>query len=421
MNRATKLSLVLNALLLSFVIWWTSAAPRPEMRAAPSQCLATNRGQRAKQTPVRPPPPREPLPEVVEIIELFHWTQIESADYRIYLANLRAIGCPEPTVRDIIIADVNEMFAPRVKALVDEVTGQFWELIVRPDDFEKMIGAKHSQLRGVDDERDELLAELFGGSDPRSTERGERDAAERRAQWEWIADFLSEAKRAQFVAAKAELESRWTDFLRRPGLTGDQQQAKRKELEAASDQAFRAGLTADEYHELRLRQSPVANLRDRLVGLDLNEETVRAVAKIEFAKAEAQAAFARPEADSKMRPAQLQQQAEAQIREMLGAESYTAWQRATDDRYEPIYRVTQRIELSAATAAQAYDLRRQAEEAANQARADTSLAGEERQALLRAIGAEARQSLSATLGPKGMAAYEKIDGSWMLQFRDPKP
>jgi hypothetical protein len=38
---------------------------------------------------------------------LLSWRDIESEDYLAYIRNLRAIGCPEATVRDIIVADVN--------------------------------------------------------------------------------------------------------------------------------------------------------------------------------------------------------------------------------------------------------------------------------------------------------------------------
>ncbi len=40
----------------------------------------------------------------------FHWSQIESTDYRTYVANLRRIGCPEATIRDIIAADVHSLY-----------------------------------------------------------------------------------------------------------------------------------------------------------------------------------------------------------------------------------------------------------------------------------------------------------------------
>ena len=34
------------------------------------------------------------------------WAQLESSDYVSYVANLRRIGCPEQTIRDIIVADI---------------------------------------------------------------------------------------------------------------------------------------------------------------------------------------------------------------------------------------------------------------------------------------------------------------------------
>ena len=45
--------------------------------------------------------------------QLFSWREVESADYPTYVANLRQIGCPEQTIRDIIIADVNALYSRR--------------------------------------------------------------------------------------------------------------------------------------------------------------------------------------------------------------------------------------------------------------------------------------------------------------------
>ena len=36
----------------------------------------------------------------------FQWRQIESTNYKTYVAGLRRIGCPEKTLDDIIIAEV---------------------------------------------------------------------------------------------------------------------------------------------------------------------------------------------------------------------------------------------------------------------------------------------------------------------------
>ncbi|HWD91540.1 MAG TPA: hypothetical protein VG938_04240 [Verrucomicrobiae bacterium] len=47
----------------------------------------------------------------------FQWRQLESTDYHIYISNLRRIGCPEQTIRDIITADVHSVFDKRRQQL----------------------------------------------------------------------------------------------------------------------------------------------------------------------------------------------------------------------------------------------------------------------------------------------------------------
>jgi len=47
----------------------------------------------------------------------FRWSQVESSDYPTYIGNLRAIGCPEETIRDIIKADVAALYASKRRQL----------------------------------------------------------------------------------------------------------------------------------------------------------------------------------------------------------------------------------------------------------------------------------------------------------------
>ena len=409
MNVSTKFSLALNALLAGLVVWLAFATSPPGRNAGGSRFL-TNRVLRLQPQPAAPLT-HESAPEVLEINEPFHWAQLESADYRVYVANLRAVGCPEPTVRDIVIADVNELFHPRVKALVDEVSGQFWSLILRRDDFEKMVDEKHDQLRALDDERDEIFTALFGDHDPRGEEQQRAAELAQRGHWERLVDFLPDEKRSRFVTANVERERLWNEFLRTPGLTGAQHQAKRRELDAAHDAALGEWLTPGELDELKLRQSGAANLRHRLAGVDLSEDEMRLAAKIQLAKDNAKA---------EKREVQLSG-TEVAFQELLGPERYTAFQRALDNRFAPIRRVVQRLELADAVAAQAYGIRKQAEDAAKRVRANPAIAAEERQAMLQAIGAETKQGLAGTLGTKGFATYEKIDGAWLQQLTTVRP
>lgn len=58
--------------------------------------------------------PADPPSARTQVVR-FDWRHVESADYREYIANLRAVGCPDATVRDIIVADVTQLFAERAR------------------------------------------------------------------------------------------------------------------------------------------------------------------------------------------------------------------------------------------------------------------------------------------------------------------
>src|SRR5215468_1793834 len=56
------------------------------------------------------------------------WKDIQSDDLKEMIRRLRAIGCPEETIQDIILAEVNRMFAGRFAALwPDRGPRPFWK------------------------------------------------------------------------------------------------------------------------------------------------------------------------------------------------------------------------------------------------------------------------------------------------------
>jgi uncharacterized membrane protein len=87
------------------------------------------------------------------------WNMVESDDYKKYIANLRSIGCPPETVRDIILADVNKLFAARFVPLAEPPrTNEFWKRApVRGADEERV-----KQRLAIVKEKKALLKELLG-------------------------------------------------------------------------------------------------------------------------------------------------------------------------------------------------------------------------------------------------------------------
>jgi hypothetical protein len=90
--------------------------------------------------------------------ENFVWNEIESEDFPTYIANLRTIGCPEPTIRDIIVAEVTQHFARRRATEVVTGAHQWWRAEPDPE----VAWAAINQIRALEDERRALLTSLLG-------------------------------------------------------------------------------------------------------------------------------------------------------------------------------------------------------------------------------------------------------------------
>src|ERR1041385_4224926 len=92
--------------------------------------------------------------------QFFSWREVESDDYPTYVANLHDIGCPEQTIRDIIIADVNSLYSRRRSLEILTPEQQWW----RPEPDSNVVQAASEKAKALDDERRGLLAKLLGAN-----------------------------------------------------------------------------------------------------------------------------------------------------------------------------------------------------------------------------------------------------------------
>ncbi len=104
-----------------------------------------------------PGPPQVKTNVVVRRM-FFSWQEVESTNYPAYIANLRDIGCPEQTIRDIIVADVNALYARKRLTEVITPAQQWWRSTPDP----KAVRAAVAKLRELDQERRALLTSLLG-------------------------------------------------------------------------------------------------------------------------------------------------------------------------------------------------------------------------------------------------------------------
>ena len=99
-----------------------------------------------------------PNTNVVVRRQVFTWQEVESSDYPTYINNLLNIGCPEQTVRDIIIAEVNSLYARRRALELITPEQQWWR--TEPDT--NVLQQALEKSRALDDERRALLTRLLG-------------------------------------------------------------------------------------------------------------------------------------------------------------------------------------------------------------------------------------------------------------------
>jgi len=194
----------------------------------------------------------------------FDWRQVESEDYKQYLANLRAIGCPEKTIKDIITADVNDLFASRMAAVTRTNQYRYWrrETVSRSEE-------QQQQLRDLYAQKQELLKALGVGTSDFTDLLGQafRDKFE---EDDLQLAFLPEAKRQQakevlFQQAQQEVAD---------GDSAERHDAREQQTQAS----LQALLTPEEFREYELRCSMDANmLRGVLDPVALTEQEFRAV------------------------------------------------------------------------------------------------------------------------------------------------
>jgi hypothetical protein len=115
-------------------------------------------GSLSVPTSLDPPNAEAGRSNVVVRRQRFSWQEVESPDYPTYVANLRNIGCPEQTIRDIIIADVNALYSRRRALELVTPEQQWWR--TEPDTNVLQLAVEKS--RALDDERRALLTRLLG-------------------------------------------------------------------------------------------------------------------------------------------------------------------------------------------------------------------------------------------------------------------
>jgi hypothetical protein len=324
---------------------------------------------------------------------------IESDDYAVYVANLRAVRCPEPILRDMIAAELRALYRRRNRDLPEP---PFWTAgVARAQanrDHRKAEQALEAEKRAV-------YLELLGVEWPSE----EHDGSESRAIGEFFLGFLPEERRSRLMTSIKERDAA-ADAIREAAdsilLPSDRAQLQALYERWSAD--LSAQFSPTELAEIRLRMGMMDgdNLDDEnfegvaLTGWEFRELVRIQQGNVDLLREEFvdRSGLREPGGGARASVPDADQQAE--LRRLLGDERLATYERNRDPRYREARDFVQEHKLSPASAVQLYDVRRAQDAASAELRVDASLPAEERTARLEAMAADAGDAIGRILGPE---------------------
>jgi len=185
-NRPLLISIFVNLALIGWIISLRVAHPRHMTTSATTNATTKTRPPAEESKAAHDFPPQFVSTNQANA---FDWRQVESPDYKQYIANLRAIGCPEKTIKEIVTADVKDLFATRRAAIIQTNHYEYWR--ATPVNLSEEQG---KQLQELSIEQSEVLKALgieLSAADLYALHYGGVIATKRELELE----FLAEPKR----------------------------------------------------------------------------------------------------------------------------------------------------------------------------------------------------------------------------------
>ncbi|MFN7140729.1 MAG: hypothetical protein ACK4UN_15440 [Limisphaerales bacterium] len=351
----------------------------------------------------------------VYVTNTFHWSQLESADYREYIDKLRSVGCPEATIKDIILTDIMRLYAARRGDFYNNGREfRFWETDEKRKLKASQLEEREKQLAQIDKEIPLVLRELLGINYEREINKYFVDTNEDERRL----SFVSEDKRDRLFALREEIEGLREKILAR--ADGNLSSADRNELRRIEEhrrEMLSQILSPAELQEFELRTSETADrLRAELIGFEPSEEEFRLIYSMKKAHDE-KYAWADQENSLIARAMENEQrEIEAAIRQQLGETRYAQYLQSRDPEFQNAALFVELYELPSKTAATLYEIQQLALEGRNSLLANPAISEANRAAALRAIRQEAEKDLLQILGPRVLSSYTQSSGRWVNEL-----
>lgn len=335
------------------------------------------------------------------------WRSVESADYKEYISNLRAIGCPEKTIRDIIRADVNELYRQKAKAAGPAKKFEYW----KPGNPMAGLFDEEQMARDQDlaKEKRELLKTLLGGDFLEETDMASRQVVD---PMQRMMDFLSPDKQA----AMTELEQKFAGKLMKTvkdASRGDT--SAMQKLLAEKDAEMLKILSPEEKFEYDLRLSQTAMMMRMGMGdFEPTEQEFREMfrAQKQFETEHGMTGFGTRGGIASAE----RQELNNQLKSVLGEDRFRTYQFEQRWAFDPLHNIARDHNVPKETAFKVFDLQTAAETEAAKIRANQNFSDEQRKAAMDAVRAETKNAVGQVIGAPATEDYIKKAG-WFKNLK----
>jgi len=380
---ALLVSLGLNLALL--LAWFFQPRPVPVRRPviARHSVIATNILRTVRTNVIVQP-------------QLFSWKDIESGDYLAYIQNLRSVGCPRDTIRDIIVADVNQLFARRRATEVGSITHQWWRSDPDPDVLQETM----DKVQGLEKERRELLTFLLGPHWETAAELASVPDSSITLDGPLLSDLSVEARQAvrDLEMKSAERRNAYARAQTADGKPVDPAELAR--LRAQTRDELAKVLTPAQLEEYLLRYSNNATqLREALRGFSASQDEFRAIFHAtDSLDSQLQMLQGATDPASVKRRQELEQQKDDALKQALPLDRYALYKLNQDPGFQQARDVAEEFGASPETALSLYQLNQASQQERRGILQDPTLSAEDQARKLAELDAARQDGLRQLLG-----------------------
>jgi hypothetical protein len=351
--------------------------------------------------------------------QLFLWSEIESHDYPIYIANLRRIGCPEATIRDIIVADVNQLYARRRATEVVTAPQQWWRS--EPDRAVRQTAL--AQIRALEEERRALLTKLLGPDWESADYPLPSLESITVLDGPVLGSLPPETKLALQRIEQQSLERMNAYVRERRAEDEPPDPAELARLRRQTRDELARVLTPEQLEEYLLRYSQNAvQLRVQLRGFDASAEEFRSLFRtLDPLNQELQLNAGSADPATTARRQELERQRETALRELLGTERYEDYQLSQNPLYRQARELATQSGVSQDQVAPLMLILGVTEKEEQRIRNDASLTAEELAEQLQTARDARQASLRRLLGEEAFRRYEQRQAPVVPSLPPPSP